>query len=404
VATQRRDTAPPAIEVPRDLPAWRHWLGAEVMPFWAAKVAAEPIGYVEYLTPQGEPDAGSTRTPLVAARLVYSFSHAHVLGLGTDSLRAAEHGFRFLTDCCWDHAEGGFFHAVNESGEPQDRAKHAYDMAFVLLAMAWLHRASGRREPLDWARRTIDYLDAKLRDARRGGYRVFYRDDAPGDDPLPREINAQMHLLEAFHALHAATEDSAWLARADEMVALLSRHLIDSETGSLGELFTAEWQPALGAAGSLREPGNHFEVVWMLHNHARTTGQSSAIETAGRLYRFALAHGFEASPDHLPAAFARVTRDGRVLSDAKPLWAQTEVIKAALARVETFGDKAAARLARDHLALVFRHYLIDRNARWRNELARDGREIAAAMPIRVLYHLVLCFAEAMRLWPLLPAG
>ncbi|MEA2782576.1 MAG: hypothetical protein QOK29_4120, partial [Rhodospirillaceae bacterium] len=48
--------------------------------------------------------------------------------------------------------------------------------------------------------------------------------------------------------------------------------------------------------------------------------------------------------------------------------------------------------------------LIDRNARWRNELARDGREIAAAMPVRVLYHLVLCFAEAMRLWPLLPAG
>ncbi len=335
--------------MPADPAAWQRWLTEEVAPFWIRRVVA-PQGYIEYLTPEGEPAPKVAQNPLVTARLLYCFSQLHLLGSGPGTLEAARHGFRFLTERCWDHAEGGFFHGVSAEGEPLDRAKHAYDMAYVLFGLAWWHRASGEQAPLAWAERTMDYLDAHLRDPRRGGYRAAAAAEPADADDRPRELAAQMHLLEAFQALHQATGEGAWLARAEGMVAFIRERLLDRETGSLGELYTADWAPRAGHQGEIREPGDNFEVAWMLYGYARLTGDARARAAADGLYEFSLRHGVDSAPGFLPAAFAQVTRRGQVLKDAKPLWAQTELVKAALGRLEVNGgDPAATDLAQRHL-------------------------------------------------------
>ena len=166
----------------------------------------------------------------------------------------------------------------------------------------------------------------------------------PADaDNRPRELAAQMHLLEAFQALHQATGESAWLARAQEMVGFIRDRLIDRETGSLGELYTADWQPRAGIEGEIREPGDNFEVAWMLYGHARLTGDARARVAADRLYEFSLRHGVDSAAGSLPAAFAQVTRRGQVVKDAKPLWAQTELVKAALGRLEATRGSGGGR-------------------------------------------------------------
>lgn len=382
------------VEMPADAAGWERWLAAEVMPFWVGKLVA-PQGYLEYLSPEGEPaSAPIPHSPLVTGRLVYCFSQAHLLGVA-GALEAARHGFRFLTERCWDGAEGGFFHGLDAEGTPLDRGKQAYDMAYVLFGLAWLHRATGETAPLEWAARTIDYLDAHLLDRRRGGYRVAAAAAPADEDPRPRELAAQMHLLEAFQALHQATGDAAWLDRASRMVAFILERLLDTETGSLGERYSTDWE----AQDELREPGDNAEVAWMLYAHTRLTGDPCARGAADRLYDFSLRHGTDTAPSFPPAAFAQVTRHGGIVEDAKPLWAQTELVKAALGRFETSGDPEAARLARRYLALIFRHYLVDRRGLWRNALARDGADPRVTVPTRVLYHLLLSFSEAMRLWP-----
>jgi len=383
--------------MPADAATWRRWLSEDVATYWVQQVVA-PQGYLEYLTPQGAPAPVAAQNPLVTARLIYCFSQLHLLGAAPGALEAAWHGFRFLTERCWDAAEGGFFHGVSADGEALDRAKHAYDTAYVLFGLGWLYRASGEQAPLTWAERTVDYLDAHLRDRRRSGFRVAATAEPAEADQRPRELAAQMHLLEAFQALHQATGDSAWLARTEEMAAFIRDRLIDRETGSLGEHYTADWQPAPGLPGEIREPGDNFEVAWMLYGHARITGDGRARAAADGLYEFSLRHGVDAAPGYLPAAFAQVTRGGVVVKDAKPLWAQTELVKAALGRLEASGDPAAAALARRHLALIFRRYLVDPHGLWRNELTRDGGDPGVTLPVRVLYHLLLCFAEALRLW------
>jgi mannose/cellobiose epimerase-like protein (N-acyl-D-glucosamine 2-epimerase family) len=388
------------VKIPKAVEEWRSWLRDAVLPYWEASVAAEPVGYVEYLTPNGQPDKRSEKTPLVTGRLIYAFSHAHILGLSQKARAAAEHGFRFLTERCWDAHEGGFFHAVTADGTPVDRRKDAYDHAFALFAMAWLHRATASREPLDWAKRTIDYMDSLLADRANGGYREYLLAGEP--QPLPRRQNPHMHLLEAFHALYEATHDGVWQVHASAMVDLFFHHLFDRETGTLAEFFTGDWGPAPGAAGVVREPGHHFEWVWLLHRHVRLMGESRVLGPAEQLYRFAVTHGIDRDPRFVPAAFDEVDRMGRVVTDSKLLWPQTEAIKAFLARWEFLGDPDAAQRARGHLAMLFRWFLIDRTGRWRNRLARDGQDLSPDLPVRVFYHLFLCLAETLRLWATLP--
>ncbi|MFI4988160.1 MAG: AGE family epimerase/isomerase [Alphaproteobacteria bacterium] len=389
------------VAIPETTEAWQRWLALEVMPWWAATAVSQPAGYVEYLTPEGVADRRPAKTPLTTARLVYSFAHAAALGLGEGSLAAAEHGFRFLTTACWDAGEGGFFHQVAADGAPLAREKDAYDHAFALLACAWLHRASGAQRPLVWAARIADFMDAVLLDRQFGGYRE--RHLAGSADRLPRRQNPHMHLLEAYLALYEATGDKRWRARAEAMVEHFQAHFFDAASGTLGEYFTADWRAAPGAAGGLREPGHHFEWVWLLHHYIRLTGDERVREPAERLYRFACEHGLEYDRHFVPAAFDEVDRNGRTVATSKLLWPQTEAIQAHLARWEFLRDTRAAEAAKSHLAVLFGHYLIDGKARWRNQLARDGRELSSELPVRVFYHLFLCFAELLRLWPTLPA-
>ena len=108
-----------------------------------------------------------------------------------------------------------------------------------------------------------------------------------------------------------------------------------------------------------------------------------------------MAHGVDGDG----AAFDEVAPDGTLVTGSKLLWPQTEALKAFAARAELLGDDAARALAQRHIAIFFERYLSVDTGTWRNRLARDGDVIDATAPTRILYHVVLGLAEAMRVFP-----
>jgi mannose/cellobiose epimerase-like protein (N-acyl-D-glucosamine 2-epimerase family) len=382
-------------EVPRTTDDLRRWLLSGVVPWWRTRALDRASGgYHEVLATTGEPRFLLGQTTLVTARLVYVFAHAQILAPDPATLAAARHGFRFLIERLWDPVEGGFYGSVDRDGRPLDPRMDAYDTAFVLFACAWLARATGEEAPLDCARRTVEALDRRLADRTAGGWAMGGWDEHTGaaGRPQPRRQNPHMHLLEAFHALYETSGEAVWLDRARGIVELCRTHF--AAAGSLGEYFTADWQPAAGAPGQLREPGHHFEWTWLLHHHHRLTGDPSTLVLADRLYGFAIAHGMDEADPAL--VFDGLDPAGVVLADTKLFWPQTEAIKAFAARWELRGDRDALERCRRHIGLIFRHYLDRPTGLWRNQLDRAGREVSTEIPVRVLYHLFLCFAEAIR--------
>lgn len=379
----------------------RSWLFDTVLPFWTTTgVDAAKGGFVERLDLDRRPADDDYKRLRVQARQIYVFSHAHVMGAPGAPLAVAEAGFDWMTEKGWDRAIGGWHHLLTRAGDPLDRRKDFYDHAFVAMACAWLHRAGGRGAPLDWARRTLDLLDRGAADPAAGGYQEVVPPPGSGETPpLPRRQNPHMHLLEALLALHDADGGREWMQRARRIVDLFLSRFLDPATGTLGEFFTADWRPAPGREGTVREPGHHFEWVWLLHHYHSRTDDERVLEPADRLYRFALDRGIDRAPGMVPAAFDEVDPAGTVLAGTKRLWPQTEAVKAHLARAEFLDDRDAAARARADLAMLFRHYVGADHAVWRDQLSRDGEEVSTHIPASTLYHLFLCMAEAVRVLP-----
>ena len=248
----KREEAPKSAN---DLPS-KAWLREILIPAWIDR-AVRPgrAGFVELFDP-ADPvrDFGPVRTTLVTARLTYVFSHAHLLDPESGALAAARHGFAFLRDVCREGGQGRFLHPVREDATSVDARTDLYDLAFVLFAMAWYYRATQDGQALAIADEVIGFIEREMAHPQGG-----FVEDTLGT--LPRRQNPHMHLLEAFHALAGATGEQRWLDHADAIVRLAREHLVDAETGTLGEYFSDDWQPAPGAAGQVCEPGG--EALWL---------------------------------------------------------------------------------------------------------------------------------------------
>ncbi|MEK9661549.1 MAG: AGE family epimerase/isomerase [Alphaproteobacteria bacterium] len=372
------------------------WLHGQALPLWSqAGLDAKCGGFVETLTLDHRPNLDRPKRLRVQARQTYVYSHAHLIGWtpphgGPTALEAAAHGFDFMTRHYWDATTGGFVFAATRDGRPADSRIEAYEQAFALFACAWYHQASGDATAREWTERIVAWLDANLADPVQGGL----RESLAGG--LPRRQNPHMHYLEALLALYRATGETQWLDRAAAIVALFRSRFFDPGTGTLGEFFTEDWQPAPGTEGRIVEPGHHFEWVWLLHEYGRLA-ETDMTEDAAALYRFGEAHGRDRNPGAgADLAFDGVLRSGTIHDDRKRLWVQTEAIKAQLARREHAGDEAAGAILETLLDALFERYLAIGHGSWYDHLDRAGRPFGDNAPASSFYHVFLALTEALR--------
>ena len=362
----------------RSKAAIRRWLFDQCLPFWARNGIDGCHGGVhEALSFDGTAAPLPAKRMRVLPRQIYCFAHAvHAGWQAPDGLVA---GLLDTLLATGRHAEGGFIHLWNPDQSVRDAKRDTYDHCFVLLAAAWLHR-TGEPRGLPLAQETIAFMDACFGDPVHGGY---LEDDR---GTRPRRTNPHMHFLEAMLALHDATGDDAWLARADGVIDLFERHFFDPETGTLNEYFSDDWSPLPGRI----EPGHHHEWVWLLCRYLDRRERPGLEAKARQLFASALAFG------HHPATGAAADSmdpDGRNPSDRARCWPQTEALKAAIA-LEKRGFAPASALRARMIDVLFDHYL-DRPipGGWYDAVDASGRVVAPDMPSSTFYHVFCALME-----------
>lgn len=365
------------------------WMRTQALPLWSTTGISPEGGSVERLTLAGARDRAGFKRLRVQARQIYVFSHAHLMGMPS-MLAPARAAYDFMV-AHGRSPEGGWVYHLGDAGGVVDGKRDLYCQAFVVLALAWWHRASGEEEPLRLAQETLDTIDTAYgRDDRRGWICCL-------PDHGEFQQNPHMHLFEALLALHAVAPDArteAWLHR---IRALFTDHLFDAETSTLGEFFDAEWQPLPGARGQHVEPGHHYEWVWLLHQ-AEKVGVGSAEPAASALFAHAERHGL--APGAL--IYDDITRDGQVTGPDSRCWPQTERIKALLALGEASGTTDLDALC-DALDALWTHYLAPatQHGAWIDHVTADHAPRAKDVPASTLYHLYVAYAELVRCAPAL---
>jgi N-acylglucosamine 2-epimerase/mannose-6-phosphate isomerase len=309
------------------------------------------------------------------------FSHAALLGIGpADGLEKAWRAYEFMREA-WSPGTG-WPRRLTRDGAILDPTPDLYDHAFILLALAWLSKATDETAPLDTAVETLDFVKTRFAHPSGAGWLSELPDGASLQNP-------HMHMLESLLALHSTTGQARFLEEADKIVALFSDRLFQPDPGVIPEYFDRQWRPEAGRDGRRVEPGHQLEWFWLMERHLAAGGRG-APEKMRAIFDFA-ERAFSAGEHGL--AVNEVDLDGAALDGDYRLWPQTEALKAYLAVERLAGAPQGEAISRIYGNLTGR--FIDRPAPglWVDRLDRGGRPLVKDIPGSSLYHIFIAFVD-----------
>lgn len=364
----------------------RAWMFDAALPFWAERgVDRVRGGFYEELDLAGRPTDVSFKRTRVICRQIYAFSHGALLGWDAGQQIAAD-GYDYLIDKCWLGPDEGWAKRLLADGRVADPTPDLYDLAFVLFALAWRFRASGDREALVYAHKTIDFIEAHMRPEEGEGFL----------HALPpkgyRDQNPHMHLTEACLAAYEASGEQRFLDVAREIVGLFRRRFFNGET--LAELFTADLKRAPSASEKI-EPGHQFEWAWILAQYQRLARDDLAHEVR-TLVTFAETHGVD---KRTGLTYMAVAEAGHATDRSSRTWPNNERIKGHLALFE-LGAHDPVPAVDSACGALFRYFLnVTPQGAWIDLFDENAQPQSQTVPASTLYHVFLGFAELLRLEP-----
>lgn len=370
-------------QLQRDASAFRAWCVDSALPFWASTgFDARRGGFFEKLRPDGTPIYDAVRRLRVQARQIYVYAHAAHAGWFPEGKSIALRGFEYLMEK--GHAPDGgpgFVHLLTADGGIENSLRDTYDHMFVVLACAWLSRATGDSQIRSVAESTLSFIDERLTHAD-GSLRESW------PDALPRRQNPSMHAFELMLALHETIRWPDSVQRAQAIYNRLNSTFIDARSGRLREYFNADWSPAPGAAGQVSEPGHMAEWAWLLRRFEHASGTD-----VGNLPDdfLALAHDSISSSTGLLAD--ETSLEGFVTRSTCRMWPQTESLKGWLAQLEHGVDGAGDAVLAAYQRLR-RFYLEGMPPGcWRDQLGEDGTTVSDHVPASTFYHIFVAAHE-----------
>ena len=367
--------------------AIRSWMFDQALPFWAAHGSdREHGGYVEQLTLDGRDAAIDFKRTRVACRQIYVFSHAATMGWSA-GMTLAETGVAYLTERAWQGPDKGFARLTTRDGRVLDPTPDLYDLAFVLFAFAWRHRAMKDQLSLTWMHRTLDFIEQHMRHPSGLG---FWHQLPPEGFRIQ---NPHMHLTEACLAAFEATGDQRFAAHAKALVELFRTRFFDTSSGTLAEYFNDDWSRAAGDDGRITEPGHQMEWAWILNSARKLLGLDTAAEIRSAI-RFAEAYGVD---NRNASTYNAVRDDGTPIDRGSRTWPNTERLKAAVALYELDGVDPAPVIDPTVELLLQRYLSHNPPGTWIDAFDSDGKPTVKTVPASTLYHVFLAFAEVLRI-------
>jgi cellobiose epimerase len=359
-------------------------LNENIIPFWYPQVIdLENGGYKLNHDIDGKWLGPSDKYLVTQARTVWFFSRLARSKYGTkDHLQAAKRGYEFLRDKMWDKDFGGFYWAVDSTGNKATMPyKHLYGQSFGLYALSEYIIASGDPGAKFFAQRLFSILEFIAHDLKNGGYRESYlrnwtlpdKDDL-GPMGIGRDVklmNTHLHLMEAITTYYQATKDPVARERLIELIFIQSNSVVRKNIGACSDKYQLDWTPLHSPEFDRVSYGHDIENVWLLMEACNAVGISNNL--LGDLYRTLFDYSLKYGYDQEKGGFYdsgpfNANADRR----QKVWWVQSECMVSALDMYCMTGDKLYFDCFTKTLDWITNHQIDWKNGDWFSDISESG--------------------------------
>jgi len=242
------------------------------------------------------------------ARLLWVFSHAHLLGYSTPErnyLKAAAHGYSYLIETMLDREHGGFHWKTDVDRGVIEPLKILYGQSMPIYALVEYHRASGLSEPLDYACSIYETVQQRFHDeVHKGWIEHCERDFTPlscTGERLPgvpdivgfKSGDAHLHWMEALTELYSEVKDASVRDSLLEAIDLLCTRFYPPNVSESCEYRLPDWKAIGNDEFSNLSHGHQIEFAWLLLHAQQALGTVQDWDHFESLVRHSLSYGFD---------------------------------------------------------------------------------------------------------------
>jgi len=228
------------------------------------------------------PEKNAAKGLVLNARILWTFSSAHMLTGNSAYLTMASRAFDYLAAHFWDDENAGFYWSVDDQGNMLDGKKQIYGQAFAIYGLAEYYKATDDEQALTLAKKTFHLIEKFSYDREYLGYvDAFTQTWQSGEDLRLSEkdlnekklMNTHLHVIEAYANLYAVWKDETLKERIKELLWVFDKHIIDSDIYHLKLYFTEDWKSRSGILSF----GHDIEAAWLLLEAAEQIGDAEEI-------------------------------------------------------------------------------------------------------------------------------
>jgi glucose-6-phosphate isomerase len=349
-----------------------------VMRFYGEQAIDPSGGLYHYFLDDGRVYDRVQRHLVSATRFVVTHALAFELsGLPVYQKRCT-HALRFQQQAFHDPEDGGYqwtLHWRDNAATPQDRTRHMYGLAFVMLAAARAAQA-GAEGALRVLHDSFELAEQHFWEPTA----QLYSDEAtPGWVVAPyRGQNANMHACEALIAAFEATQERRFIERAEALAHGITVRLAAHTGGGIWEHHRADWSPDWDYNRHDRsnifrpwgyQPGHFTEWSKLLCQLDAHLPQAWHLPRAVALFDRAWSAAWDPLHGGMHYGFAP---DGSICDPAKYHWVQAETMAAAALLALRTGEARFRQAYHQQWQYCWQHFVDHRQGAWFRILTADN--------------------------------
>lgn len=255
-----------------------------ILQYWSTHVLDEETGTITgYIDFYGKKNPDENIGIIMVSRMLWTFSAACKFYNSQEYRVHADMCKTYIDTYFYDHTYGGYIWEISASGTPIVQKKQIYAQAFVLYALAEYYDATKDEQVLHQAMQLFNAIESYAFDAIHGGYfEAFSQSWQKLDDVrlsskdlnLPKGMNTNLHILEAYTRLYQVTNDTKVKDALAQQTLLYAQKIV-AANGHVHIFFNDSWEVQTHEYSY----GHDIESSWLLWEAAEIIGDDSILNT-----------------------------------------------------------------------------------------------------------------------------